>query len=227
MNTPAHQTQLASEPVSEIASPESGTANFETRDDVGSILYRPRSIVGRLRWTELFSTEHPVEVELGSGDGGFLVQYAAAHPEHNFLGVERLLGRIRKIDRKGRRLGLINLRAIRLEASYLVQYLLPLDSVRALHIYFPDPWPKRRHHKNRLITARFTELAKAIMEPGGTIYLRTDDVPYFNQMRSAFDSNSAFRPVETPASLALVLTDFERTFSSRGIPTLRAAYQRA
>src|SRR5206468_10267410 len=105
-----------------------------------SLLYTPRSYVERLELGQLFPTAQPLEVELGSGDGSFLVEWARRHPEHNFIGVERLLGRIRKLHRKGLRAGLTNLLGIRLEAAYFMEYLLPPQSVQVLHVYFPDPW---------------------------------------------------------------------------------------
>src|SRR2546428_5240443 len=75
-----------------------------------TLIYRPRSYFERLSLDEIFPVKQPIEVELGSGDGGFLEQYAKAVLEHNFLGIERLLGRLRKLDRKGLRAGLTNLR---------------------------------------------------------------------------------------------------------------------
>ena len=190
-----------------------------------SLIYKIPSIVERLDLAQLFSKGQPLEVELGSGDGSFLVNYAKAHPEQNFLGVERLLGRLRKLDRKGRRAGLANLRGIRIESAYFLEYLLPPQSATALHVYFPDPWPKRKHRKNRLIDARFTELAQQSLAQGGVVYLRTDDEDYFSQMVTVFAVNSAFRLVETPESLSAVLTDFERNFHARGVATRRAAYR--
>ncbi|EEF62496.1 tRNA (guanosine(46)-N7)-methyltransferase TrmB [Pedosphaera parvula] len=192
-----------------------------------NLILKLNSIVERLDPIRLFPNSQPLEVELGSGDGSFLINYARLHPEHNFLGVERLLGRLRKVDRKGRRAGLMNLRGLRIESAYFLEYLLPTASVNALHIYFPDPWPKRKHRKNRLINERFTELARQVLIPGGVVYLRTDDRDYFEQMITVFAANAAFRPVETPDELSAVVTDFERTFHSRGVNTLRAAYSRA
>ena len=192
-----------------------------------SLIYQPRSIVERLPLEELFSQSRPLEIELGSGDGTFLVEYAGLHPECNFLGVERLLGRLRKIDRKGRRAGLTNLRVMRLEASYVVEYLLPPGCVSAMHIYFPDPWPKRKHTWKRLINKPFTALAARVLASGGTVYLRTDNADYFAQMTSAFGDNTLFQAVDTPAELRERLTDFERDFLARGVETLRAAYRRA
>ncbi|MGZ4962577.1 MAG: tRNA (guanosine(46)-N7)-methyltransferase TrmB [Limisphaerales bacterium] len=183
------------------------------------------SILERLKIAGLFPKEQPVELELGSGDGSFLVQYAGLHPEHNFIGLERLLGRLRKIDRKGRRAGLQNLKAVRLEASYFLQYVLPKDSISAIHVYFPDPWPKRKHRKNRLIQTGFPELCADVLKKDGRVYLRTDDVDYFNQMQEVFGASPLFRQIETPESLSSVLTDFERGFLIRGVQTNRAAFE--
>jgi tRNA (guanine-N7-)-methyltransferase len=189
------------------------------------MIYPLTSILDRIDLARLFPAPQPLEVELGSGDGSFLAGYAARHPEHNFIGVERLLGRMRKLDRKGRRAGLANLGGVRIESAYFLEYLLPPRSASALHVYFPDPWPKRKHHRHRLINERFPTLAAQALEAGGTVYLRTDDQPYFEQMTAVFAASPAFRPVETPAELAGLPTDFERDFTARGIPTLRAAYR--
>jgi tRNA (guanine-N7-)-methyltransferase len=183
------------------------------------------SIVERLDSTQIFPRSQPLAVELGCGDASFLAEYARRHPERNFIGVERLLGRIRKLDRKGRRAGLTNLRGVQIESSYFLQYLLPPHSASALHIYFPDPWPKKRHRKNRLINESFPRLAQAALAPGGGVYLRTDDDDYFAQMTGVFGASKEFQRIETPPELAELLTDFEREFRARGINTLRAAYR--
>ena len=190
-----------------------------------SLLYDLPSILQRIELTKIFPKVQPVEVELGSGDGSFLVEYAAQHPEHNFIGVERLLGRIRKMDRKGLRLGLTNLLGVRIESSYFLEYLLPANSAMALHVYFPDPWPKRKHRRHRLINERFPSLARQALAPGGMVYLRTDDENYFEQMLEAFAASPQFRPMPTPPELVQLRTDFEKDFEAQGIKTLRAAYQ--
>jgi tRNA (guanine-N7-)-methyltransferase len=188
------------------------------------LVYPLGSIVDRLALPEIFPKQQPLEVELGSGDGSFLVEYARRHPDRNFIGVERLLGRIRKLDRKGRREGLTNLRGVRIESAYFVRYLLPPHSVSALHIYFPDPWPKRKHWRHRLLNEQFPAMARGALEPGGKVYLRTDDPDYFEQMVSVFAAAPSFSREETPSDLAELLTDFERDFNARGIRTLRATY---
>jgi tRNA (guanine-N7-)-methyltransferase len=195
-------------------------------DSQPSLIYRLTSILERVNLSDLFSQAQPLEIELGSGDGSFLVNYAKLRPERNFLGVERLLGRLRKLDRKGRRAGLKNLRGLRIESAYLLEYLLPRHAAAVLHIYFPDPWPKRKHRKHRLINESFPALAHQALAPGGVVYLRTDDSDYFAQMQSVFTASPAFRSIETPAGLAALPTDFEREFQLRGIRTLRVAFQR-
>jgi tRNA (guanine-N7-)-methyltransferase len=198
----------------------------EARPPEASLIYRPESYVDRLEWQRVFPVDRPLEVELGSGDGGFLCAWAQLHPDRNFLGIERLLGRLRKLDRKGRRLGLDNLRLVRIEAFYFLKCLVPPDSISALHIYFPDPWPKRRHWKNRLFNPEFVQAVARTLRHHGHIFVRTDSADYFAQIEEVLEGGDLFLPVETPDELKAVLTDFEREFHARGLPTLEAAWRR-
>ncbi len=190
-----------------------------------SLVHDPESILERVQPHLLFPQLQPIELELGSGDGSFLVKFANLNPQHNFIGVERLLGRLRKLEKKALKIGLTNLRLIRLEAAYLLEFMLPAQSISAIHIYFPDPWPKRKHRKNRLINERFSVLAGQVLIPRGVIWLRTDDPDYFQQMSDVFDANPTFEKMETPQELSEIITDFERGFLARGIQTNRAAYR--
>lgn len=189
------------------------------------MLYELPTILERIELAQLFPQPQPLEVELGCGDASFLIEYARRHPNTNFIGVERLLGRVQKLDKKGRRHGLTNTRGVRIESSYFLEYLLPPHAAAALHIYFPDPWPKKKHHRHRLINENFPALARTALMPGGTVFLRTDDTDYFSQMTEVFAAAKEFVATETPASLVEITTDFEREFNAQGIPTLRAAYQ--
>lgn len=198
------------------------------RDAGGDLILRP-SIVERLEWGRVFGNGAPVEVELGAGDGSFLVRYAGLRRDRNFLGVERLLGRLRKIDRKARRAGLGHIRCLRLEASYVMRWMIPPGSLAALHLYFPDPWPKRRHWKRRLVQDPFVRDAAAALGAGGMMHVRTDDAGYFEQMTEVFGTavgRGEFEASVAPAELLSVVTDFEAEFHARGIPTLQASWRR-
>jgi tRNA (guanine-N7-)-methyltransferase len=190
-----------------------------------NLIVQLRSIVEPLDLAEIFPKPQPLEVELGCGDASFLVEYARRNPVKNFIGVERLLGRIQKLHRKGSRLELKNLRGVRIESAYFLQWLLPPDSISALHIYFPDPWPKKKHRKHRLINEHFPALARRALAPGGTVFLRTDDPDYFQQMNEVFGAAKDFFKIKSPIELTEIQTDFERDFNAQGIPTLRAAYR--
>jgi tRNA (guanine-N7-)-methyltransferase len=189
-----------------------------------SLIHEFETILEPMNLAVAFPTAQSLEVELGSGDGSFLLEYARLHPDRNFIGVERLLGRLKKLDRKGRRAGLVNLIGLRIESAYFLKHLLPSHSAEAVHVYFPDPWPKRKHRRYRLINEEFPALAQQALAAGGRVYLRTDDRDYFQQMESVFASATSFQRVETPPGLAAVLTDFEKDFHARGIPTLIASY---
>ena len=190
-----------------------------------TLLHPITSAVEPIDLAGLFSTRQPLELELGCGDGSFTLQYALANPGRNIVALERLLGRITKLDRKGHRAGLKNLRLLRAEAAYVLEYLLPPGLLDAIHVYFPDPWPKKRHHKNRLISEPFPPLAKLLLREGGIVYLRTDNIEYFEQMLEVFGDAVGFETVETPEPMKQLVTDFEQQFNAQGIPTNYAAYR--
>ena len=191
-----------------------------------SLIHPITSAIEAIDLTKLFPAKQPLELELGCGDGSFTLQYALTHPDRNIVALERLLGRITKLDRKGHRAGLKNLRLLRAEAAYVLEYLLPPGTLDAIHVYFPDPWPKKRHHKNRLISEPLPSLAKRLLKTEGVVYLRTDNVEYFEQMLEVFDGVAGFECTETPEPLKALATDFEQEFNAQGIPTNHAAYRK-
>ena len=167
----------------------------------------------------------PLEVEIGSGNGRFLAARAAKHPEVNYLGIERMLPRVRKIDKKATRLGLSNIRVLRLEAFYTFYYLLPLHGVRAVYVFFPDPWPKRKHHSHRLFAPLFLDALWARLVPGGAIQIATDDQDYFEAIRKVFAASPRFAPAEVDRRPPDEQTDFELLFRGKGLPIGEAAYR--
>ena len=127
----------------------------ELREDEAAVEYIPECVTETLDFGDIFARELPIEIDLGCGDGAFLTGMATKNSSHNFLGVERLLGRVRSTCRKVARLNVKNARVLRIESSYAVTNLLPRESVTAFHLLFPDPWPKRRHHRRRSFTEEF------------------------------------------------------------------------
>ena len=190
-----------------------------------ALLHEFQSITEPLRLEELFPAVQPAELEIGCGDGGFLLQMAQQHPDRNFLGVERLLGRIRKLSKKGQNASLTNLRLLRLEGRYVMKYLLPEKAFEAIHVYFPDPWPKDRHARHRLIDGEFPQTAARLLKKAGVVHLRTDDVTYFKQMKTVFCAHGGFNEKETPDELAARVTEFEVEFNAQGKHTNRASWR--
>ncbi len=191
-----------------------------------NVIWKPASWVERFRWEDAFNQIAPVEVEIGAGKGAFLTWAALTQPNLNFLGVERRLDRLRKIEKKIKRFALSNVRLLRLEAGYLVGKLIPDVSVSAYHIYFPDPWPKRRHQNNRLIQPVFVSDLYRTLQPGGAVNVATDSADYFDQIQKSFGRSGLF--VEHPPASwpEEARTEFEREFLAAGMPIHRCRWIR-
>ena len=186
-----------------------------------SAIYKPDDWLRPLDWPEVFGNNHPVEIDLGCGKGGFLLWAAATRPDRNFLGVERQLVRLRKVDKKIQRAGLTNAQLLRVEAGYFVSKLIPDRSVAAYHIFFPDPWPKRRHHPRRLFQPAFVAELSRTLAKGGAVNVATDDADYFAHIRRVMVPF-----LEMPAEIlpAEAVTEFERIFLLAGKQIYRARY---
>ena len=167
-----------------------------------------------LELDSVFPRSAPIEVDLGCGDGSFLVALAKRNPEHNFLGLERLLGRTRSACRKITHESVTNVRVLRIESSYAVAHLFSSNSIATFYLLFPDPWPKRRHHARRLVNRIFLESVFRALGDDGLFVLATDDVDYFNQIRKLTDEMNTFAS-ETPNELPP--TTFEKHFRERGL----------
>jgi tRNA (guanine-N7-)-methyltransferase len=191
----------------------------ELREDEALVEYIPKSLTEPLNWGEIFPRSAPIEIDLGCGDGAFLMAMARANPEHNFLGIERLLGRVRKICRRAARQDLKNSRVLRIEVAYVVSNLLPDDSITAFHLLFPDPWPKRRHHRRRAFTTEFLSCIHRALIGGGLFHVATDHADYFRQIERVIAVTDTF--VVSAEQPDFPLTTFERKFLIRGLSIQR------
>jgi len=191
-----------------------------------SVIYQPGNWFEPLDWHRVFAQEQPIEIDLGCGKGSFLIWAARTSPQRNFLGVERLLRRLRRVDRKAARAGLNNVRLIRVEVAYLVSKLVPDASVSTYHILFPDPWPKRRHHARRLINASFLSDVHRTLATDGVVNCATDHGEYFDWIQGEFQKNGQFAAKETEVLPPEAWTDFERDFLAAGKRVYRCRWQK-
>ena len=178
---------------------------------------------------ELFhEPEKPLEVDLGCGDGLFLETMAARYPERNFLGVERLIGRIEKTARRITREKLSNARVLRLESSYTLAWLLPDASVSRLHLLCPDPWPKKKHHKRRMFhDPEFLGGLARVLESGGEFLLKSDDTPYFEDAVEVMGEQASFSRLDWAEDAFFhPTTTFEKQWLAQGKAIHRARWRR-
>lgn len=177
----------------------------------------PDDYFRRLDPDAVFATPGPLEIDLGCGDGSFLLAMAERFPERRFLGVERLLGRVRKVSRRARRSGLENLRLLRLESRYTVEWLLPPGSVSRFHLLCPDPWPKARHHRRRLFQREFLEAAGRALEPNGEFLFKTDHPGYFEWAEEVAGEIDGLERLDWPEEAFFYpKTDFQVQWEAQG-----------
>lgn len=160
----------------------------------------------------IFPLRQPLHVDLGCGKGRFLLASAAAHPDVNYLGIERMLRRIRAVEGKIRRKGLPNVRLLRMEARYAMTYLVPASSVSVCYVFFPDPWPKQRHHDHRLFGAEFLDALNRTLTGGGVVHVATDHRDYYEECVSQFRRDPRFEDTAPFVPGPDFQTDFERYF---------------
>jgi len=198
----------------------------------------PETYVAPLDLLAIFGRVAPLQVDLGCGDGSFLCELAQLHPDRDFLGIDRLVGRVAKACRKA--IAVENVRILNVESSYAVGYLLPEGSVETFYLMFPDPWPKRRHHRRRIVTKDFLESTHRALENGGILQIATDQFDYFRQIERLAHASSLQVSEKLdglkPSSLGeetssdkndgFPLTKFERRFSALGAPIYRLALQK-
>jgi tRNA (guanine-N7-)-methyltransferase len=164
-----------------------------------------RPIPLETEWTQ----NGPRAVDVGFGKGRFLLAHAARHPEMRILGIERKLRRIRKLDRKAVRQDLRNIRLLRMEATYAMQYLIPEDWIDICYVFFPDPWPKEKHHGNRLMSPTFLDRLERTLTQQGVVHFSTDHEPYFLDVVDVLRADSRWAETDPYIPVEEEVSDFE------------------
>ncbi len=188
-------------------------------DTAGVLL--AQGLTGRpIDFAEVFGNTRPVEIEIGTGKGAFLLARAAGRPDLNFLGIERARTYCDYAADRFRRAGLSNIRMLCTEAADVFRKCLGESCIWRVHIYFPDPWPKRRHHRRRSIRVAFLKDVHRTLRPGGQVIIVTDHFNYFEHIRRVLANTDGFLTVAFPSMTdkngQLVGTNFERKYIAQG-----------
>lgn len=166
---------------------------------------------------DIFGVDAPYEVDMGCGDGSFLLKMARHYPDRRFLGVERLLGRVRSVCSAAESRNLENVRVLRLESAYFLTWFVTEESIARIHYLFPDPWPKARHYKNRLIQDALMPVIHQALAAGGEFLFKTDHEEYFEWVRDHFDRSGLFVQEDWEAGdFYYPRTDFQLQWESQG-----------
>ncbi len=179
----------------------------------------------------LFGDDHPIEAEIGCGKGGFLLRMAKARPDRNFLGIEWANQFYKFAADRMARWGMTNVRIMRADAKHFVIHRLPPACLSALHVYHPDPWPKKRHHKRRMLTPDFMEAAVRVLSSGARLAIQTDHAEYFEQIKAVTAARRELEPIpfedaEFGALDERTETNFEVKYMREGRPIHRLALRR-
>lgn len=172
--------------------------------------------------SQVLSGDGPWEVEIGYGKGRYLLEQARARPDERFLGIEVVSKYFKMLRRRARHWGAENLLNVRGEALYLLGALLPRGFARRLHVYFPDPWPKAKHHRRRLFDHETVDLVLGALAPGGELCFATDFLDYGELVMELLESHPDLEvePLHDPWPDG-ARTNYEAKYMEEGRPILR------
>jgi tRNA (guanine-N7-)-methyltransferase len=190
------------------------------------VVVRNSADAGQLDIGNLFGNCNQLEVDIGCGKGRFLIARASGYPERNFLGIERQAGRVLRTARKAERAGLVNVRLARVEAFEGLGKLLAPGSVAVFYIFFPDPWPKRRHHRRRLINPDFMDVMYTRLAAGGVIHFASDHAGYAAEVARVFGADERFEEIDAFQPTEAEQTDFEIIFRGQEKPIQRVSIRK-
>jgi len=186
--------------------------------DYPEVSLRPEELDGKMDFVRIFGRDGPVHIDVGTGRATFLLGQAKAQPEVNFLGIEWANKYYRyAVDRIGR-WGLANVRIIRTDVQTFIAEFIADGSVDCYHIYFPDPWPKKRHHKRRFLKLENLNQMLRTLRPGGIVQIATDNEDYYQVIekllieRADLLEQIDFVPAVSAKEGEFVGTNYERKY---------------
>jgi tRNA (guanine-N7-)-methyltransferase len=185
-----------------------------------------------LRFDGVFGNGNPIEVEIGSGKGRFIISSSRDNPQTNYIGIERAYKFFTIMKERVEKARTENVRLLRTEADYFIPAYVPPASVQAFHIYFPDPWPKTKHRRRRLVNPGFFDILRDRLAHGGCIHLATDFAEYFTIMlktgRGCAGLEELYCRTIDPAGAdpESGATHYERKYLMHGRTIYRAAYKK-
>lgn len=180
-----------------------------------------------LDWAQVFGRRAPVDIEIGCGKGRFLNELAALHPERDILAVERAAKYHTLCCTRAARRGLGNVRLLRTTAEDLLYRLLAPASADRIFVLFPDPWPKKRHHKRRLMQPATVAAMAAALRPGGRLLVKSDHPAYGEVIAEVLASADDLTPLDPEEAFAgLPITGFEHKYRIEGRPIRAFAMER-
>ena len=195
--------------------------------DLGAALVDLANVELPLDGTLLFGDARPLEAEIGVGKGKFIAAWAAANPATGFIGVERARKYLRMAAVRAARVGLTNIRFVHTTAEDLVFRCLRPGSLAALHVYFPDPWPKRRHHKRRLFHPANVAGMAAALAPGGLLRIKTDHAGYAAEIAEVTGAERTLAPVDVEEAFGgIPPSNFEIKYARDAREVRRFAFRR-
>jgi len=174
----------------------------------------------------LFGRKAPLEVELGTGKARFLIEAARRQPAHDFLGIERALSYYRFSRERLARSGLGNARVVRADGRLFVTGCVAPATVHAFHVYFPDPWPKKRQRKRRLLDAVFLDVLASRLEPGGLLRIATDHPGYAGELAVLLQTVPELEDAGWDSMPAPPPTHYEIKYRDEGRPIRRFVLRR-
>jgi tRNA (guanine-N7-)-methyltransferase len=177
-----------------------------------------------LKFPEIFGRAAPVVLEIGSGMGETTAEIAQAQPETDFVAIEVHAPGVGSLLRKIHERELKNLRVIRHDALEVLERMIPDASLAGIHLFFPDPWPKKRHHKRRLVQPPFAALAARKLAPGGYLHAATDWPDYATQIEQVLSSVPLLERISE--NKIRPVTKFERRGIGLGHPVRDVVFRR-